>query len=208
MREGGCSGGMGNPGGERADKGAQRGAQPWDQGGSIRDLQLESRIASIDVSGMAMCGRDASEEGSRHARSAGRKQHRIRGGMSAHELASERRLVCISLPARHGSCALMKLCSSLPPARAGVSTTKAIAAPARVLDRGRAAGASRRWEYERAETPEAQLCKDFDKLEMIIQASEYERLRGAQLQEFFDSTRDIWRTDIGCVRAHRRRNAR
>lgn len=57
-----------------------------------------------------------------------------------------------------------------------------------------------RWEYERGETKEAQLCKDFDKLEMILQAHEYERAQGLSLQDFFDSTADKWRTELGCDR--------
>jgi HD domain len=56
-----------------------------------------------------------------------------------------------------------------------------------------------RWEYEKGTSAEAQLCKDFDKLEMIIQASEYEQAQAVQLQEFFDSTAGKWNTSIGCV---------
>ena len=55
-------------------------------------------------------------------------------------------------------------------------------------------------EYERGETKEAKLVKDFDKVEMIVQAGEYERDqgdRGVELQEFFDSTAGKWRTDVG-----------
>ena len=55
-------------------------------------------------------------------------------------------------------------------------------------------------EYERGETKEAKLVKDFDKVEMIVQAGEYERdqgERGVELQEFFDSTAGKWRTDVG-----------
>lgn len=55
-------------------------------------------------------------------------------------------------------------------------------------------------EYEAGETQEAKLVKDFDKIEMIAQAEEYEREqsdRGIELQEFFDSTAGKWRTDIG-----------
>ena len=55
-------------------------------------------------------------------------------------------------------------------------------------------------EYERGETKEAKLVKDFDKVEMIVQAGEYERdqgERGVELHEFFDSTAGKWRTDVG-----------
>ncbi|XP_054900201.1 HD domain-containing protein 2 [Poeciliopsis prolifica] len=45
-------------------------------------------------------------------------------------------------------------------------------------------------EYESQSSPEARLVKQFDLLEMIIQAHEYEELEGTpgRLQEFFDST--------------------
>lgn len=45
-------------------------------------------------------------------------------------------------------------------------------------------------EYEGQSSPEARLVKQFDLLEMILQAHEYEELEGApgRLQEFFDST--------------------
>ena len=59
-----------------------------------------------------------------------------------------------------------------------------------------------RWEYERGETAEAQMCKDFDKLEMILQASEYETAQGLDLQDFFDSTHNQWKTAHGCVAPH------
>jgi len=52
-------------------------------------------------------------------------------------------------------------------------------------------------EYERGKTPEASLVKDFDKLEMILQAHEYETAQGMKLQEFFDSTDGKWRTEMG-----------
>ncbi|CEO95162.1 5'-deoxynucleotidase [Plasmodiophora brassicae] len=44
-------------------------------------------------------------------------------------------------------------------------------------------------EYERGQTPEAKLVKDFDKLDMIVQAFEYERSQGSTLEQFFESTR-------------------
>uniref|UniRef100_A0A1A8F8U9 5'-deoxynucleotidase HDDC2 n=1 Tax=Nothobranchius korthausae TaxID=1143690 RepID=A0A1A8F8U9_9TELE len=46
-------------------------------------------------------------------------------------------------------------------------------------------------EYEHQSSPEARLVKQFDLLEMILQAHEYEELEGTpgRLQEFFDSTK-------------------
>jgi len=54
-------------------------------------------------------------------------------------------------------------------------------------------------EYEAGETPEAKLVKDMDKLEMILQALEYEAdgKNEDSLDGFFDSTRNKWRTPIG-----------
>jgi putative hydrolases of HD superfamily len=54
-------------------------------------------------------------------------------------------------------------------------------------------------EYEAGETPEAKLVKDMDKLEMILQALEYEQdgKNGKSLDGFFDGTRGKWRTPIG-----------
>lgn len=48
-------------------------------------------------------------------------------------------------------------------------------------------------EYETQSSPEARLVKEFDLLEMILQAYEYEELEGTpgRLQEFFDSTNGI-----------------
>ncbi|XP_049913826.1 HD domain-containing protein 2 [Epinephelus moara] len=45
-------------------------------------------------------------------------------------------------------------------------------------------------EYENQSSPEARLVKQFDLMEMILQAHEYEELEGTpgRLQEFFDST--------------------
>ena len=43
-------------------------------------------------------------------------------------------------------------------------------------------------EYSRGETPEAQLVKNIDKLEMLIQASEYEKEQELSLSHFFEST--------------------
>ncbi|KAJ3260796.1 HD domain-containing protein 2 [Boothiomyces macroporosus] len=44
-------------------------------------------------------------------------------------------------------------------------------------------------EYEHCSTKEALLCKDIDKFEMIVQAHEYEKRYGKNLNSFFDSTR-------------------
>jgi putative hydrolase of HD superfamily len=56
-------------------------------------------------------------------------------------------------------------------------------------------------EYEAGETEEAKLVKDMDKLEMIMQAQEYENDgntgRGEDLEEFFESTRGRYRTRVG-----------
>ncbi|XP_070782357.1 5'-deoxynucleotidase HDDC2 [Enoplosus armatus] len=50
-------------------------------------------------------------------------------------------------------------------------------------------------EYEAQSSPEARLVKEFDLLEMILQAHEYEELEGTpgRLQEFFDSTNGRFR---------------
>lgn len=54
-------------------------------------------------------------------------------------------------------------------------------------------------EYEAGTSPEAKLVKDMDKLEMILQALEYETdgKNEDSLDGFFDSTRGKWRTPIG-----------
>lgn len=53
-------------------------------------------------------------------------------------------------------------------------------------------------EYEAAQSPEALLVKDFDKLEMIIQAHEYETNQpGLDLTEFFTSTEGRFKTPTG-----------
>lgn len=53
-------------------------------------------------------------------------------------------------------------------------------------------------EYEAQSTPEARLLKDFDKLEMIAQAAEYEAAQpGLDLQQFFDSTAGKFATPTG-----------
>jgi len=54
-------------------------------------------------------------------------------------------------------------------------------------------------EYEEGRTEEAKLVKDMDKLEMILQALEYEQdgKNEKSLDGFFDTTRDQWKTPIG-----------
>jgi putative hydrolases of HD superfamily len=43
-------------------------------------------------------------------------------------------------------------------------------------------------EFENGTSLESDLARQFDKLEMIIQADEYEKQQGVNLQQFFDST--------------------
>ncbi|PON47117.1 Ribonuclease Y [Trema orientale] len=52
-------------------------------------------------------------------------------------------------------------------------------------------------EYESNSTIEANLVKDFDKVEMILQALEYEEEHGKVLDEFFLSTAGKFQTEIG-----------
>ncbi|KAL9242234.1 hypothetical protein vseg_016254 [Gypsophila vaccaria] len=52
-------------------------------------------------------------------------------------------------------------------------------------------------EYEENSSLEAKIVKDFDKIEMILQASEYEKEQGKDLEEFFESTAGKFQTDIG-----------
>jgi putative hydrolase of HD superfamily len=52
-------------------------------------------------------------------------------------------------------------------------------------------------EYEKGETMEALYVKDIDKFEMILQAHEYEEAQpGLSLNQFFDSTRGYFKTDL------------
>lgn len=53
------------------------------------------------------------------------------------------------------------------------------------------------YEYEGCQSKEAALVKDFDKLEMILQAHEYETSQGLSLPSFFESTAGKWRTEYG-----------
>ncbi|XP_077238224.1 metal-dependent phosphohydrolase [Tasmannia lanceolata] len=52
-------------------------------------------------------------------------------------------------------------------------------------------------EYEENSSPEAKVVKDFDKVEMILQALEYENEQGKDLDEFFQSTAGKFQTDVG-----------
>jgi len=52
-------------------------------------------------------------------------------------------------------------------------------------------------EYENNSSAEANLVKDFDKVEMILQALEYEKEHGKVLDEFFLSTAGKFQTEIG-----------
>lgn len=52
-------------------------------------------------------------------------------------------------------------------------------------------------EYEDGRSPEALMVKDFDKLEMILQAQEYEAEQDIDLQDFFDSTKGRFTTPLG-----------
>ncbi|XP_078433705.1 uncharacterized protein LOC144704996 [Wolffia australiana] len=52
-------------------------------------------------------------------------------------------------------------------------------------------------EYEENTSLEAKLVKDFDKIEMILQALEYETDQGKDLEEFFQSTSGKFQTDLG-----------
>ncbi|KAL9300455.1 putative HD/PDEase domain, metal-dependent nucleoside 5'-monophosphatase [Arabidopsis thaliana] len=52
-------------------------------------------------------------------------------------------------------------------------------------------------EYEENSSPEAKVVKDFDKVELILQALEYEQDQGKDLEEFFQSTAGKFQTDIG-----------
>lgn len=52
-------------------------------------------------------------------------------------------------------------------------------------------------EYENNSSIEANLVKDFDKVEMILQALEYEMEHGKVLDEFFISTAGKFQTELG-----------
>jgi len=52
-------------------------------------------------------------------------------------------------------------------------------------------------EYEDAQSPEAKVVKDLDKFDMILQAFEYEKEMDSpqRLEEFFSSTKGVFKTD-------------
>ncbi|KAI7727767.1 hypothetical protein M8C21_013157 [Ambrosia artemisiifolia] len=52
-------------------------------------------------------------------------------------------------------------------------------------------------EYEENSTTEAKVVKDFDKIEMILQALEYENEQNKDLEEFFESTAGKFQTELG-----------
>ncbi|KAK6783647.1 hypothetical protein RDI58_017101 [Solanum bulbocastanum] len=52
-------------------------------------------------------------------------------------------------------------------------------------------------EYEENSSLEAKVVKDFDKVEMILQALEYENEQGKDLEEFFQSTAGKFQTEVG-----------
>ncbi|XP_062153787.1 uncharacterized protein LOC133861971 isoform X2 [Alnus glutinosa] len=52
-------------------------------------------------------------------------------------------------------------------------------------------------EYEENSSPEAKIVKDLDKVEMILQALEYENEQGKDLEEFFQSTAGKFQTELG-----------
>lgn len=54
-------------------------------------------------------------------------------------------------------------------------------------------------EYESGTTPEAKCVKDLDKLELILQADEYEADQNVDLQQFFDNTENVFTTPIWYV---------
>jgi putative hydrolase of HD superfamily len=47
-------------------------------------------------------------------------------------------------------------------------------------------------EYEDGTSVEADLARQLDKFEMIVQANEYEMAQSKVLQSFFDSTQDVF----------------
>ncbi|KGN61075.1 HD domain-containing protein 2 [Cucumis sativus] len=52
-------------------------------------------------------------------------------------------------------------------------------------------------DYENNSSPEAKIVKDLDKVEMILQALEYENEQGKDLDEFFQSTAGKFQTELG-----------
>lgn len=51
-------------------------------------------------------------------------------------------------------------------------------------------------EFETGQTQEAFLVRDLDKFDMIYQAYEYEKAHEVDLSTFFDSTRDVFKTEL------------
>ena len=54
-------------------------------------------------------------------------------------------------------------------------------------------------EYEEGKTADADVAKQLDKFEMIVQADEYERTQGRRLDDFFITTRDYFRHPEVCI---------
>ena len=52
-------------------------------------------------------------------------------------------------------------------------------------------------EYEQGQSKEARYVKDIDKIDMLLQADEYERLHAMDLSTFFESTRGKMKTEFG-----------
>lgn len=63
-------------------------------------------------------------------------------------------------------------------------------------------------EYETGDTEDAKLIKEIDKMEMIIQADEYERAQQKELDDFFVSTKDAFHTPVMCAIDHTLRSQR
>lgn len=51
-------------------------------------------------------------------------------------------------------------------------------------------------EYEDGVCPEAEIARDLDKYDMILQAYEYEKAHEINLNSFFESTREVFKTDL------------
>lgn len=49
------------------------------------------------------------------------------------------------------------------------------------------------YDYEFGRNPEGRMCKEMDKLEMVLQAYEYEESRGVNLEQFFTSTKGYFK---------------
>lgn len=53
-------------------------------------------------------------------------------------------------------------------------------------------------EYDQGKTEDALLVKEIDKMEMIVQADEYELAQGKDLEEFFESTSGVFHSQVMC----------